>query len=182
MKFSMKMAILSMAGVLALGGAATAASFIFTGDTKSDTITADNALILKWGTGTNAEGITGLTSSQPQYRELNVDWSASQKLTGPVTMTLTLTDPTSLLVVEVASEKWGLDTTADVTLSTAEGFSAEETITVVSDVSSSLASNKTFYLKISLKDGSSENTALSATLTASLGHSVEEVNDETVGG
>ena len=114
MKFSMKMAVLSMAGVLALGGAATAASFIFTGATLNDTVETDSALVLKWWSTSNTNAVTDLTSTQSQFRQLNVDWSASSKSTGSISMTLSLTDNSKSILVEVSSTEWGLSSTADI--------------------------------------------------------------------
>lgn len=174
MKFSMKMAVLSLAGVLALGGAATAASFIFNNaETQSGTVTTDSALVLKWGESTNTSAITDLDTSSSQFRQLNIDWSASDKVTGSINLNLTLTDTSKAIVVEIASKEWGVDTTADVaTLSTSgvsDGDSISTDITVVEDLSYSLQNSKTYYVKVSLSQGKADTT-INGELKAVLSH------------
>lgn len=173
MKFSMKMAVLSMAGVLALGGVATAASFIFGETSKSETVSTDSAIIVKWdeSTLTSFTNVGGLTNSMSQYRELTIDWSASKLVTGTIALTLTLSDENKNIIVDVSDESWSNEgVTADYTLSTSDGGTSEAQIEVasLSDESANV-SKKTYYLKISTS-AAEDGTDISGKLTAKLDH------------
>lgn len=174
MKFSMKMAVLSMAGVLALGGAATAASFIFEQTSVSATVSTDSAIIVKWNESTNQTftNITGLTNSLAQYKELTIDWSASKLVTGTITLELSLTDINHNINVEVSDTMRSNEgVTADFILSTdTDNDTATQNIDVVSlESGTSKVNSKTYYFKITTTASSTEDL-ISGTLDAKLGY------------
>lgn len=180
MKFSMKMAVLSMAGVLALGGAATAASFIFNDvTTEAETVAIDSALILNWNSeNSNIGPVESLDNTVAQYRQLALDWSKSSSVnSGTITLTLTLTDNSQSISVDVATKPRGegfVDSDVLGTLTTAgsevddSGNYVTSANFEVADLSTAVSSSAIYYLKISVseaKNGSNINGNLVASLS-----------------
>lgn len=180
MKFSMKMAVLSMAGVLALGGAATAASFIFEKtSTGTQKLTTDSALIMNWQDTEGFSDVSNLDNTTSQFRYITLDWSKSAKATGKIILKLELTDNSQSITVDVSTKNWGADfDEKDIlyTLSTSELASTEDSDLIVAkdfevaDLSSdTTTTTATYYLRISMT-GEKSATDISAKLVATLRH------------
>lgn len=165
MKFSMKMVILSMAGVLALGGAATAASFIFNEVSKSGTVTADGAFLLSWGDNDTFKDVTNLTYGTPVEQILEAKWSKSSLVSGGnVVFTFTLSNAENLKV-EISEKDWETVSEEEIKVLSGDG-------SVVIETSAVETSSKTIYLRYSLNTYSDQ--AFSASFNANVSYAAEE--------
>lgn len=166
MKFSMKMAVLSMAGVLALGGAATAASFIFTGDTKSGVITADGAVVLEWGKENTLADIETLNYGEPVYQTIEAKVNKSSDVTsGQVVFNFTLSE-SSNLKIEISDNGWDV---VDTETNVLETFTSDNSVSVEKDITD--MSSAKLYLKYSLTEATTlEGGTFSAKLKVSVSY------------
>ena len=162
-----KVAVLGLAGLLALGGAGGALAYIINGATQSGSYTADDVLYVNFSGSDTVASITGLTPSTPQYYTLKVNWNGSSLVTGDVKVSFTLTDVTTagLLSVAIAESDWKVS--ASVTaLATLTKTSASTELTCGSY--SGATKTKSYYLKFmmgeSLEDVSTENCKLTISL------------------
>lgn len=168
MKFSMKMAVLSLAGVLALGGAATAASFIFKETSQVGTVTADGAIVLNWGDNNTLASVEELKYGAPVEQVVEANWSKSDSVTsGKIVFTFTLTDSKNLRI-EIADQSREV-----------EGVQAIETLNGdgVATIESNLGSetSKKLYLRYTIVTNS--ETYSDQSFTASLNVNVKYVSD-----
>lgn len=76
MKFKNKIISLGLIGLLALGGVATATSFLINEASATGNITAEGAIRLSFDSETQAlTSVSGLTTSTPQFQTISFDWN-----------------------------------------------------------------------------------------------------------
>lgn len=76
MKFKNKIISLGLIGLLALGGVATATSFLINEVSATGDITAEGAIRLSFDSETQAlTSVSGLTTSTPQFQTISFDWN-----------------------------------------------------------------------------------------------------------
>lgn len=163
-----RVGILSLCGVLALAGFGGALAYVITETQESGTVTTESAIYLDWGSTQNVVNVTNLNATEPQYREVVVEYAKSTSASGTPKVTFALdAETTEGIKVEVSKNvDWGT-----INLNPSQ---YEESILTLSSSSTQVvydidASSTTYYLKFSY---SAANTLsaneISGNLTISL--------------
>lgn len=169
-----KVAVLGLAGLLALGGAGGALAYIITGATQSGTREADSALYATFDGGTAVANVENLTPSTPQYLEVKAVWSHSAFVPENtyVKATFTLTDTTvGKLSVAISNTNWSDSGAFAVKTLT----HSDSTYTVDCGSATAAEKSKTYYLKFMLADGSQVTTTEGSKLTIVLSTGAKSV-------
>lgn len=114
MKFKNKIISLGLIGLLALGGVATATSFLIKEASATGDITAEGAIRLSFDSETQAlTSVSGLTTSTPQFQTISFDWNLGGGLvTGNynVVLNFELTTANTNLEIDIAHSEFGAET------------------------------------------------------------------------
>lgn len=172
-----KVAVLGLAGLLALGGAGGALAYIIkNGDSKSDSKTTDSAFLVSFG----EESIEGINFSSPDAvytREITAKWAHSNTATNDVKIDFTLAKgATSGIVVEIDTTPWGASNPNKKTLLGSSTTEAGTTISYQYNSSTNeviySAGQQKFYLRFSIAEAA---RTTSTTYTGSLTCTVSPV-------
>lgn len=163
--------ILAAGLLLSLGGVATSSALLYQEATASTTGNLDQGLVLNWDdNNTTTANITNLTYGSPQNQHVTVavpTKSASVGGYATVTFTLTGTQVSPLSISVYTATEWE-KTTEKVAAGTLDA--AEESHTEKIDLKT-FNTAVTYYVEYSLTAVPQEQSAVSAKLTISLGHS-----------
>lgn len=97
-----RVGILSLCGVLALAGFGGALAYVMNEASASGTVETDSAIYLGWGQEAVAN-VEGLTTAEPIYREVVVNYDLSASITTPnATVTYTLTTEATAINVDIS--------------------------------------------------------------------------------
>ena len=178
-----KVAVLALAGLLALGGAGGALAYIITDASKSSgNITADSAIIMNFGSdsSTTFMNVENLTTTAVQTRTLTVNREKSTSVsTGNVNVAFALTGKN--IKVELDTQAWQVTTSDNyktlIVGSTEATVSDSYQLPVNSETKS-----QTYYLRFSVNTAStlaeeSENT-VTGTLSCTLSYIAPAVSQE----
>lgn len=89
-----RVGILSLCGILALAGVGASVAYVITATQDSGSVTTESAIYLDWGSQ-NVLAVTNLNATEPQYREVVVDYAKSTNASGSATVTFDLSDDTT---------------------------------------------------------------------------------------
>ena len=166
MKFKNKIISLGLIGLLALGGIATATSFIIKEAKTTETVKTDGVLVATWG-GLTIDNIENLAPGIPQYREVVVDVSKSPSVSENVNVTFTLSDATDALIqVRVSQTNF---TSPDIGEATILTLNTNETKTCSYLVTTTGESR--FYLEFSVLEGDAAES-ITGTLNVNLSSAI----------
>lgn len=90
-----RVGILSLCGILALAGVGASVAYVITEANESGSVTTESAIYLDWGSNQNVLAVTNLNATEPQYREVVVDYAKSTNASGSATVTFDLSDDTT---------------------------------------------------------------------------------------
>lgn len=162
-----RVGILSLCGILALAGVGGALAYVINQTNATGTINTESAIYLDWGTQ-NVVNVTNLNATEPQYREVVVEYAKSTNASGTPKVTFALdAGTTEGIKVEVSKDvDWGTinlnPSQYEESISTLSSSSTQ----VVYDV---VASFTTYYLKFSYSAANALSAnEISGNLTISL--------------
>lgn len=169
-----KVAVLGLAGLLALGGAGGALAYIITSASKSSNITADSAIIMNFGSdsSTTFMDVKNLTTTAVQTRTLTVNREKSTSVsTGNVNVAFELTGKN--IKVELDTQTWQEATSTNYKTLIVGSTEATASYSYQLPVNSETKS-QTYYLRFSVNTAStlaeeSENT-VTGTLSCTLSY------------
>lgn len=113
MKFKNKIISLGLIGLLALGGVATATSFLIKEASATGDITAEGAIRLSFDSETQAlTSVSGLTTSTPQFQTISFDWNLGgvEASNYNVLLNFELTTANTNLEIDIAHSEFGAET------------------------------------------------------------------------
>ena len=113
MKFKNKIISLGLIGLLALGGVATATSFLINEASATGNITAEGAIRLSFDSETQAlTSVSGLTTSTPQFQTISFDWNLGgvEASNFNVLLNFELTTSNTNLEIDIAHSEFGAET------------------------------------------------------------------------
>lgn len=164
-----RVGILSLCGILALAGVGASVAYVITEASESGSVTTESAIYLDWGSDQNFLAVTNLNATEPQYREVVVDYAKSTNASGNAAVTFDLSAETTAGVkVEVSD---GVDW-AVINLNPTAYEEQIKTLTNESEAAVynlSDAKAYTYYLKFSYSSTTTfDANSISGTLTISL--------------
>ena len=89
-----RVGILSLCGILALAGVGGALAYVINETQAEGTVTTESAIYLDWGTP-SVLAVENLNATEPQYREVVVEYAKSTSASGNATVTFDLSDNTT---------------------------------------------------------------------------------------
>ena len=155
MKFKNKIISLGLIGLLALGGVATATSFIIdAAEEINNTVHTDSALVVDWS-GATIDNVENLNPGVPQYREVVINVSKSTSVAANVKVTFTLSgENTELIQVRISDSSFQSQEETQ-TIKTINNETKSDFFTF----NAAIVESKTYYLEFSAI-ASSEGTIL----------------------
>ena len=164
-----RVGILSLCGILALAGVGGALAYVINEANATGTVNTESAIYLDWGTQ-NIVNVTNLNATEPQYREVVVEYAKSTNATvTAATVTFALSDDTTAgIKVEVSQgTSW-----SDINLNPTEYADQIKTLTSATEpVVYQLgdAATYTYYLKFSYSTAETfDANEIKGSLTVSL--------------
>lgn len=163
-----RVGILSLCGILALAGVGGALAYVINETQAEGTVTTESAIYLDWGTP-SVLAVENLNATEPQYREVVVDYAKSTNVSRNATVTFDLSDNTTAgIKVEVSDGvEWStinLNPTAYEEQIKTLTYESEAAVYNLSD-----AKAYTYYLKFSYSSTTTfDANSISGTLTISL--------------
>ena len=184
-----KVAVLGLAGLLALGGAGGALAYIIKNDSKTHKVTNESAVMLSWKDNSASLEIETLTPAAPVYKEIGFDISKSNAATGSAIVQIQVKNNTPVLEtgetlgsfkVSVSNESWSttIENRKSVVLYSSGTGDYLNQATYSFPFGS--AASKKLYLKFETNytsDNADVNIVLDGSATASLAYSVNVLED-----